>query len=484
MTKQSDHWDSGDYQHSAGFVPKLAGKVTEWLDLQKDDVLLDVGCGDGILNLEFGKLLAQGKGSVHGVDKSAAMIKSAQELCKDRPNCTFEVIDGTALASSETLKNKTFTKAFSNAALHWILRDPSTRSQVFQSVHALLVPSGTFTFEMGGLGNVSEMRTALLLSLSRRIGLTKALELDPWFFPDEAWVTKEMEKAGFRVDRVEREWRPTRAAEGGVEGWVRLFGKQMLEGVEEGEEREAVVKEIAEVLSEVCKQPDGGHMISTTTIGMFIRRTSPYKRESISSVHTVSRRDATRSVEPRIYEAFTLLKGWPNEAIATEYLHDLANAVAPILQRHGWQVGALEEFYPEDMNILCSREVSGRVIRLRLRDPQDRFKFNPFGLMVDAMLHELAYIHASPESFEHGIQELLDQLRQEYTGTQGPRGSADFFNLPTPEPKRHGMDDGSPAETFIGTKQKIKLDKGPKDGSGSSSKQASNLVSTLAGGTR
>jgi ubiquinone/menaquinone biosynthesis C-methylase UbiE len=101
-----------DYQHSASFVPKLAGKVTQWLDLQKDDVVLDLGCGgmsdlcffthipvtaadycvDVILNIEFGKLVAQGKGSVHGIDSSAAMIKSAQELCKDVPTCTFEGI--------------------------------------------------------------------------------------------------------------------------------------------------------------------------------------------------------------------------------------------------------------------------------------------------------------------------------------------------------------------------------------------------------
>lgn len=29
----------------ASFVPKLATKVVQWLDLQKDDVLLDIGCG-------------------------------------------------------------------------------------------------------------------------------------------------------------------------------------------------------------------------------------------------------------------------------------------------------------------------------------------------------------------------------------------------------------------------------------------------------
>lgn len=91
----------------ASFVPKLAGKVVQWLDLQKDDVLLDIGCGgefpipldgrfeltlvtDGILNAEFAKILAQGNGSMVGIDSSASMIDSARELCKDSKNSTFE----------------------------------------------------------------------------------------------------------------------------------------------------------------------------------------------------------------------------------------------------------------------------------------------------------------------------------------------------------------------------------------------------------
>jgi predicted TPR repeat methyltransferase len=40
-----------DYQHSASFVPKLAGKVVQWLDLGKDDVLLDIGCGGQLQGL-------------------------------------------------------------------------------------------------------------------------------------------------------------------------------------------------------------------------------------------------------------------------------------------------------------------------------------------------------------------------------------------------------------------------------------------------
>ncbi|KAL6863104.1 hypothetical protein ACO1O0_003348 [Amphichorda felina] len=273
-----DYWDSGKYQHSASYVPKLAGKVVEWLDLQKDDVVLDIGCGgkhfqllaqvhadslaDGILDLEFSNVLAQGSGSVYGIDSSAAMIKAAQDLCKDTTNTTFEVLDATSIPSNPALQQASFTKAFSNAALHWVLRDPASRAPFFATVHAALKPGGTLALEMGGLGNVAEMRTALLLGVSRRVGIARAAAAEPWFFPDEAWLSGALREAGFRVERVERDWRPTTADKGGVEGWVRMFGKRVLEVVEDEAEREEVVREVAAVLKEVCRMPGGGEMIS------------------------------------------------------------------------------------------------------------------------------------------------------------------------------------------------------------------------------
>ena len=33
------------YQNAASFVPKLATKVLQYLDIQPDDVILDIGCG-------------------------------------------------------------------------------------------------------------------------------------------------------------------------------------------------------------------------------------------------------------------------------------------------------------------------------------------------------------------------------------------------------------------------------------------------------
>ncbi|RGP74836.1 DNA damage response wss1 [Fusarium longipes] len=252
MAEQKDRWSTNAYQHSASFVPKLATKVVSWLDLQKDDVLLDIGCGDGILNAEFAKILSQGNGSMHGIDSSVSMIGAAQELCKDHRNSTFQVLDATQLVSKPGLQKGIFNKAFSNAAMHWILRPEDTRTQFFNGVYASLAPGGIFAFEMGGLGNVSEMRAAILSAVARRVGMEKALEADPWFFPDETWITSALEAAGFKIERVEREWRPTPTDKGGVEGWVRLMGSQLLDAITDEKEREEATQECSNVLKEVA----------------------------------------------------------------------------------------------------------------------------------------------------------------------------------------------------------------------------------------
>ncbi|KAJ3949242.1 uncharacterized protein N0V96_000357 [Colletotrichum fioriniae] len=274
--QKEDKWSS---EHSASFVPKLATKVVQWLDVQKDDIILDVGCGDGVLDVEFGKVLSQGKGSLHGIDASPGMISAAKKAVSAAglSNCEFEVLDATKITTSSTptLHTQTFTKAFSNAALHWILRPPGSHISVFTAIRDALTPGGTFALEMGGLGNVAEMRTAIVMAVARRVGIDKAVAVDPWFFPDEAWLKTVLEEevGGWEVLKVEREWRPTTADKGGVEGWVRLMGKELLDAVPEEEgQREEAVREIVEVLGHVCRIPGDGEMISYVRLRCLVRK--------------------------------------------------------------------------------------------------------------------------------------------------------------------------------------------------------------------
>lgn len=82
------------YQNVASFVPKLATKVLGWLDVQKDDTILDVGCGDGIINLQVAQTLSQGTGRIHGIDSSNDMITSSKKAAASEQSiseiCTFE----------------------------------------------------------------------------------------------------------------------------------------------------------------------------------------------------------------------------------------------------------------------------------------------------------------------------------------------------------------------------------------------------------
>ena len=126
---------------------------------------------------------------------------------------------------------------------------------------------------MGGLGNVSEMRMALLMAASRRIGLEAAQKADPWFFPDEKWIVDTLENkvGGWKVERIERVWRPTPADQGGVDGWIRLMGQCFFDAVPEAQ-REDCKQEAIETAQVVCMNPSGGEMLSYVRLRCIARK--------------------------------------------------------------------------------------------------------------------------------------------------------------------------------------------------------------------
>ncbi|KAK7554527.1 hypothetical protein IWX49DRAFT_100408 [Phyllosticta citricarpa] len=262
QSTDKDHWTSKAYNTSASFVPKLTSTVVSYLDPQPSDRILDIGCGDGPLTAQIASAALSGQ--VLGLDASPSMINTAQadHTPSKHPNLTFQVADCTKLSKeAPEVLNGSWDKVFSNAAYHWILRNPETRRDVFVDAFKALKPGGGLIFEMGGAGNVAEVRSTIIAALAKHgIPLDEVRAADPWFFPSEKWMAAMLKDVGFNVEKVELEYRPTKLTdddEGGLEGWVRLFGAQLLEKVDEMERAE-VVKWVVEVLRSSCRREEDG----------------------------------------------------------------------------------------------------------------------------------------------------------------------------------------------------------------------------------
>lgn len=171
------------------------------------------------------------------------------------------------------LQKGEFNKAFSNAAMHWILSNTAKHEQFFTGVKNALQPGGVFVFEMGGLGNVTELVTGIMSGVSRRIGMEAAKKSNPWFFPDEEWARDILENrvGGWKIEKIEREWRETPADAGGVDGWIRLMARPFLDAVPEAE-REACTREIVEILEYTTRTPKGSYALQYVRLRVQARK--------------------------------------------------------------------------------------------------------------------------------------------------------------------------------------------------------------------
>ena len=250
--------------------------MLSYLSASPNDRILDIGCGDGPLTPSIAESVPQGY--VLGLDASSNFITTAKAR-HTAPNCAYKLQDCTKLASCPVAVNGSWDKVFSNAALHWILRDPRTRLDVFRDIHAALKPGGVFVCEFGGKGNVAEVHAAILSALVHHgVSIDAARDSCPWFFPSEVWLGEVLKQTGFEIERLETEYRPTKLTansadgSGGLEGWIKLMGAEMLAAVEQSQ-RDSVVRHASRVLeSIVTREEDGSQWIGYVRLRAVARK--------------------------------------------------------------------------------------------------------------------------------------------------------------------------------------------------------------------
>ncbi len=116
--------------------------VEKLLKIQKNDLVLDIACGNG----NFSQRMAHQGAKVVAFDYSAKMIELAIKRRSDVLNkVNFHVCDATNYDAIINLQQeKPFTKAVANMAI----MDISQIKPLFKAVYDLLEPDGLFVFAM------------------------------------------------------------------------------------------------------------------------------------------------------------------------------------------------------------------------------------------------------------------------------------------------------------------------------------------------
>ena len=226
--KNVTDWNSNLYDSKHEFVSQYGLEVVDLLNPQKDEVLLDLGCGTGDITA---KIAASGA-NVIGVDASKSMIDKAKEKY---PQQDFWVMDATKLNFSQQ-----FDGVFSNAVLHWI-KEPR---KLLEQVYSVLKPKGRLVAEFGGKGNVETLTNAIIASI-RDEGYEFDDDSFPWYFPTIGEYTSLMESVGFTVKYAVHFDRPTKLVDSkeGMKDWIKMFGSSFFANIP-GEACEKIIDQV------------------------------------------------------------------------------------------------------------------------------------------------------------------------------------------------------------------------------------------------
>ena len=203
----SEHqkWLPRKYKKNAYFVSELGIPLIDLLAPQKNEHILDLGCGDGTLMAKIAEFGCH----VIGLDSSPEMVAAAQ-----KKGLEVYVMDAEKLNF-----NSQFDAVFSNAALHWMINPDAVIEGVFQA----LKPHGRFVAELGGAGNVAIVVNAIAICLQKRN--IEIETINPWYFPTAEEYQHRLAKAGFKVEYITLFERPTPLPEG-ILGWLEMFAQQ------------------------------------------------------------------------------------------------------------------------------------------------------------------------------------------------------------------------------------------------------------------
>ncbi len=207
-----ENWNAEQYQKQLSFVTELGTQVFDLLAPQSNEIILDLGCGDGRLTSKISKHSKD----VIGIDTSQDMINAAKKR-----GVNAILMNGDSISYKNT-----FDAVFSNAALHWM----SNQRNVLKGVHNALKLGGRFAGEFGGNGNLRTITSAMKMTINQhpKYGEWK----NTCVFPTKSEYKALLEEHGFKVSTIKLISRPT-TLKTDISEFIKIFSKHLIRTIDE-----------------------------------------------------------------------------------------------------------------------------------------------------------------------------------------------------------------------------------------------------------
>jgi len=203
-TLDKSKWDARTYDQVSRLVQYRWGiQVLKWRKWRGDEIVMDAGCGSGLLTKQLAKHVPRGK--VYAVDIDSNMIIQAKN--------NLQFIDNVEIIQSSFIDIKLPRKLdviFSNSAFHWI----QDHRKAFQNFWNMLKPMNNCTtssnrnntesstnqllIQCGGYGNLQQI--IAILEQIIRLDQFKTYFTDwkqPWYFAKPDDTNKLLKEIGY-----------------------------------------------------------------------------------------------------------------------------------------------------------------------------------------------------------------------------------------------------------------------------------------------
>jgi len=186
-------FDGEKYKLASKHQKEWGNRLISELEFIGNEVILDLGCGDGILTEQLSTLVPQGK--VIGIDASIGMIKTAKKTKKNNLSFICKDINDLDFVNC-------FDVIFSNATLHWVKNHES----LLKNSHIALKTNGIIKWNFAGDGNCSNLFDTVKTVMNENTFRKYFINFEwPWYMPSKEEYEVLIVKMGFNSVHVSLE---------------------------------------------------------------------------------------------------------------------------------------------------------------------------------------------------------------------------------------------------------------------------------------